>query len=434
MALWGVAALPLVLGACTSDPTNRLGSSMSDPEFSADLVPLVIDSVSDYTALTIFDENVPLTRSQTLYLGSEDGLASSMLANYDFGNVFTDAYPDTLFTAEKIKSVKFSLSMLNYYGEARRTEDGVVQMFYNIYLLDAPFDTTETLWPGDVPPHDPRDLNANFLEEHGKFPLIDLNETDFLDWLAGGEQLGFLIQADPEYSDPGLVGYASREMRYYSQLDDVAVGTVVAPNFVVEFEDVTIPSYLMRPFADTSTFDVVDGAPADPSAGLMLQTGMRSYPLLTFDYSAIPANAYVNRATLWVTCDSLVSFGNLESIVVAEMDPDLYTAPADSLTLAGFNTSVYTLSGQSSVDPTTLRHVSLDVTQAVQRAINNVYEGRRGLVLAAGEDIFPRYDLTITDPDFYVTRFMFFGTAADDSLRPRLQIAYSLIEELEVQP
>lgn len=50
--------------------------------------------------------------------------------------------------------------------------------------------------------------------------------------------------------------------------------------------------------------------------------------------------------------------------------------------------------------------------------------------MTAGEDFFPRYDLTTVDPDFYFTQFNFFGTAAPDSLRPHLRITYSGVDEL----
>jgi len=72
-----------------------------------------------------------------------------------------------------------------------------------------------------------------------------------------------------------------------------------------------------------------------------------------------------------------------------------------------------------------VRHLAFDVTTLVQRVVNDVYTDPRGLVLTAGEDVFPTYDLTTVDPDFYFTEFRFFGTAAADSLRPRLEITYS---------
>jgi len=79
------------------------------------------------------------------------------------------------------------------------------------------------------------------------------------------------------------------------------------------------------------------------------------------------------------------------------------------------------------LEPATDRDIRFNVTQAVQRLANGVYEGERALVITAGEDFAPLYDQGTIDPEFYYSQFNFMGFAAPDTLdRPHLEITYSL--------
>lgn len=434
------AGLGAWLAGCTSDLPNRVGAGLVDDELDQSLIQLLADDVTAYGALTVDDPALPLHRQQVLYLGGRNGTRSSILVNYDFGDIGDDAHPASLFTAGNIKSVKLSLTKLSHYSGLRRViEDGdttfvssgqPLDLYYEVRQLTAPFDSTLYAgYPGTVPPAGTTILNQDAVEPiQGSEPFLRLFEGDFLEWLDDGAVVGLMISLGAA-SDPGLVGFASRELQRYVELDDVAVGTVVAPNFVVEFEDNTIVNFLLAPVADTSTLHEVGAVPTDPAAGFMLRTGLRSYPALDFDFSALPGDALVNRAVLRLTNDKDLAFGNVEAIVVAEIDSLKLASPPAALTLSEFTTACYVITGQTSLDPTAARHLAFDVTTLVQRLVNDVYVGPRAIVLAAAEDAFGTYDLTATDPDFYFTEFRFFGTAAADSLRPRLEITYSRRDE-----
>ena len=428
------AGLGAWLGGCTSDLPNRVGAGLVDDDLDQSLVELLADDVTAYGAVTVTDEDVPVHRQQVLYLGGRNGTSSRILANYDFGNIGDDDHPAELFTAGNIKAVKLSLTKLSHYSGLRRViEDGdttfvasgqPLDLYYEVRQLTAPFDSTlYTGYPGAVPPAGTTILNQDAVEPvQGSEPFLRMFEGDFLEWLESGAVVGLVISLG-DASDDGVVGFASRELLRYTELDDVTVGTVVAPNFVVEFEDNTIANFLLPPVADTSTFHEVGAVPADPAGGFVLRTCLRSYPALDFDFSALPDDVLVNRAVLRLANDASVAFGNTEALVVAEIDSLELASP--SLSLAELASATYSITGQTSLDPASVRHLAFDVTTLVQRLVNDVYEGPRALVLAAGEDAYPTYDLTSVDPDFYLTEFRFFGTAAADSLRPRLEITYS---------
>ena len=116
--------------------------------------------------------------------------------------------------------------------------------------------------------------------------------------------------------------------------------------------------------------------------------------------------------------------------MISEFNMDNFGTAADSLRLDDLDAATYRISGMTSLDPTFNEVMQFNVTQAVQRLVNSVYDNDRGLIMTAGEDIFPNYDLSRIDPDFYFTQFNFFGTSAEESLRPRLRITYSGVDEL----
>lgn len=424
LAALTLAALALT-GGCTSELPNEVGRDLDPDPIDVVLEPVLVDQVADFSALAVDDPEVPLNRQQVLYLGSQAGTSSSILVNFDFADIFTEEFPESLFTAEHVKTVKLSLTKLEFYavGDTADTDgtDKVVQLYYNIHQLAAPFDSTA--YPGPVPPYDGTELSRDPSVEHGAEPRIDLYEEDFLDWVASGQTVGLLIMTDLQ-SDPGLVGFGSRELAIFGELQDVAVGTVVAPNFAVEFEDGEF--FLLPPVADTSTFHEVATPPADPGEGFILRTGIRSYPALRFDFSAVPPDAYINRAVFCVSNDTLAGFGPLQSLVVCELDTARFVGPQGGLTLDELGDEVFVVTGMTSIDPTYNRDLRFDVTQAVQRIVNGVYTGTRGLVLTAGEDFAPTYDQGTVDPDFYFGQFQFYGLSAADSLRPRIEVTYSL--------
>jgi hypothetical protein len=365
-------------------------------------------------------------------MGSQRGVTSRILANFDFSDVYSDVYPESVFAQVNIKSVKLSLHKLAHYKGSEVTGQPVTH-YYRVRQMEAPFDSLDFGgYPNLIEDSDIQGLELS-AEPDSAYqdtePGVLMYPEDFRGWLSAGQTVGLIIEFRGD-SDPGLVGFGARELVRFSEIESAYVGTVVAPNFIVEFNDGNTPRLLLAPVADTSTFEAVPAAPADAAEGFLLRTCLRSYPAFDFDFSGLPDDVLINRAVLRLTNNQDLAFGNTEAIVVSELDSlKLVAAPAEPLPLADLDAATYAITGQTSLDPTAVRHLAFDVTTLVQRLVNDVYADPRGLVLTGGEDIFPTYDLSAVDPDFYFTEFHFFGTAAADSLRPRLEITYSRHED-----
>ena len=421
------AALALTLAGCSSELPNEVGADLATVEVDSVLVPLDVRALADYSALEVTDPGLPYSARQTLYLGAQAGTRSSILVNFDFDAYFDEDFPESLFTAENIRSVKLSLTKLSFYTEAADTATPVVRQFYRIYGLDAPFDSTA--YPGPVPAHDGRDLNADYGLEQGAEPLIPLFESDFLEWIATGGTRGFVIQAGAE-SDSGLVGYAARDLVRYAEIPPLARGTLAGPNLVVDFVDEDL-NHLIASVGDVSTFDQVAPPPADPLDHLLVRTHLRQYPALLFDLAKLPRDVYVNRAVLVLHNDTSRGFGTLQTLVVSELASTLFGDPYATLTLDELGAAVYPVTGTFANDPDFNVRFDFNVTASVQRLVNGAYTGTRGFVLTADEDFLPGYDSAATDPDFYFNEFRFHGFgAASDSLRPHLMITYSSVADL----
>ncbi|MBK8166566.1 MAG: hypothetical protein IPK64_11520 [bacterium] len=420
------------LAGCTSDLPNRVGSGLVDDELDQSLIQLLADDVTAYGALTVDDPAVPLHRQQVLYLGRQQGVRSRILVNYDFSDVYSDSFPASAFTAANIKSVKLGLVKLLHY-EGSEITGQPVELFYGLRQLSAPFDSTlfrVAAGAGAIPGVVAGELNVSpTVSITFAKPEIPLDEEVALGWFQGAQTLGFVIELN-DNSDEGLVGFSSSEFLRYSEVDSTLAGLFLPPKLIVEFEDrPESESFRLSPVADTSTFEDVPDAPADLSAGFVLRTCLRSYPVLDFDFSGLPSDALINRAVLRVACDTTLTFGHAESIVVAEIDSTVLASDGQTLTLAELATATSIITGQTSLYPSDVFQLAFDVTSAVQRIVNGVYDDPRAFVLAAGEDAYSTYDLTSVDPDFYFTEFRFHGTSAVDSLRPRLEITYSRRDE-----
>jgi hypothetical protein len=443
-ALLAALTLLVFLGSsgCTSDDPNVVGLSLVTDRIDTILVPLGVEEITQYSALKVVDPDVPVHRQEVLYIGERNGTRSgAMLANFDFNDIFSNEYPETLFTEENIKSIKFSLTKVNYYSSVRDTlstgkpED----LYYEIRTIAAPFDSTEYVdYPVDPVSGEGDPLNSDYLTPtNSSEPLLrfeDFFTRDFLEYIQNEEKVGFIVTLGAE-SDPGLVGFASRELDHFNELDPLRVGTIPAPNFVVEFQDNTIPNFLLAPYADTGTFEQVPEPPADTENGFLLRTCLRNYPTLLFDLSDLPPNAFINRALLTVTNDTTVAFGTLGAISVLEWDVTRFGDPYKTIELDELNDpsqrySFY-VTGQNSLDPTYHTTINFDVTQAILRVVNQVYTGTRGFILTAGEDFLPTGSFSSVSPDFYYREFRFMGSAAaDPEMRPQLKITYSLVDDL----
>ncbi|PID80596.1 hypothetical protein CSB20_06585 [bacterium DOLZORAL124_64_63] len=431
LALLGLLAAGLLaLAGCSSEDPNTVGLAQIETEFELVLEPLSLESITTYQPLPVKDEEVPFDQQELLYFGEQDGTASSVLLNFDFSHIYTEDHPESLWTLENIKSVKLLFILAEHY--ASNDSLNAIPKVYDFQRLTAPFD------PADFPGGDYEPTGSSALVNlelvAGRDVVLPVRKLDFFNWLNMGGEQGFVLQEGDVgglVSDPGLVGLASQENVHATQFPDETVLEDVRIRLLVEFEDeLDVEGYFLYPTADISTFHQIQPVPTDPADGFCVRTCLRNYPVLAFDFSALPTNAYVNRAVLAVVNDTTTSYGTLEAIVVSEFPLDALPASGDSITLDQIQDEAYTIGGMVNLDPFNNDVMEFNVTTAVHRVINQVYEGERGFLLTGGEDIFPGYDITSLDPDFYLTRFNFFGTSAADSLRPRLKISYSLVEDL----
>ena len=446
LTIWSLGCvLGLLAGGCSSDQANLVGAELVENPISDALETLTIYDLVSYSALGIEDRGQPVPDQEVLYLGHQvtggDSTSSVILVNYDFGDVYDETFTPEVLTSDNISSVKIQLLMLRHYATLQVDEakelnaEKVIPKYYELRQLDEPF--VEDDYPGPRPAND-RLVHWLLPTEHteGNTVFIPIDKENLLDWLASGEIMGMMIRewegVGSQTSSPGLLGLSSRDMKHaMSQIDDFNEDISLGPTIEVSLIEPQVTLFI-KPIADTSTFHNIAPAPTDPADGLMLRTCLRNYPVLRFDMSGLPANVFINRAILTVVKDATSSFGPAEAIVVSEFI-DAVQTPVDILSLVELESRVHQITGMTSLYPSDDLNtdLSFNVTTAIQRFVNGVYEGERGLVLSAGEDFFPNYDLTIVDPDFYFVRFNFFGTAADDDLRPRLEITYSIIDDFQ---
>lgn len=442
-----ISALTLLamlgVGGCTSDQPNVVGTALVTDQVDTVLFPLGAEDIISYAGIRVENPDILVHEQEVLYIGEQQGtISGSLLANFDFDIPFSSAFPESLFTEENIQSLKFSLTKLSFYSAQEDVEKGQpVDLYYQVQTLAEPFlEADYENYPVAEPPVGVGQfLNTDFNDANNSSePRLALDDINgFLSWITGKEKVGIIVTLGAA-SDSGLIGFASEELTHYSQLDDVAVGTIVAPNFEVTFREYVGENqvFLLGPYSDTSAFEQVPDPPADVDSGFLLRTGLRSYPALLFDLSALPPHAFINRALLSVTNDTTVAFGNLGAISVLEWDEVRFHPPYNPTTVSALNDPSqrysFHVTGQSSLDPTLNTTIQFDVTQAILRIINNVYTGTRGFILSAGENFLPEGAFTSVSPDFYYREFRFMGTAAADPLqRPQLKITYSVVSDLD---
>jgi len=437
LLVWMISLISLaggwLLSGCTSDLPSEVGTGLVGSEIDMVLEPLVLEDIEIYKDKNISEAELPLHEQEVLYLGSQQGNSSSILLNYDFGNIYSLGFPESAWTADNITSVRLRFLMLEYYGHLRPGEgdtgpDKVLAKYYDVFTLDNEFVPAD--YPGPIPPHGLVNMNVDYHLDDSEYLEIEISEPFFLSWVEAGITQG-LVVSEGESSVPGLVGYSSKEMSHpASALIDYDVGTKVAPVLAVKFAH-NDSTFFIEPWSDTSTFHELSQPPADIDDGFMMRTCLRKYPMIRFDFSTLPANAMINRAVLTVTNDTTRSFGNLQSMVVSEIGTEYVGVAGDTMPLVDLSGAVYQISGMVNLDPILNAHLEFNVTTAVQRIVNDVYEGDRAFIMTAGEDFFPSYDIDSLDPDFYFTQFSFFGSSAADSLRPKLKISYTQVDAIE---
>jgi len=442
------ALLVAIGGGCSSEDPNPLGADLVETVIDTTLRALTQDQVLDYGVLDITEQGAPLDETEVLYLGSNGTDASSILANYDFS--FLD-HPDSAYlrpylTAANITSVKIQIDMLVWYSPFHGVDvdtDYVAevkdwygaQKYYDVHQLVAPFDTLT--YPAPEPPFYSPLLNDVELEGNSGTIFLDCAEEPFAEWIAQRAKVGLIIR-EGSGSQPGLLGFASKEMVHAgSTLARLAAGTRVGPVLIFalatqpEAWPDTVTTLVVPPVADVSTWHELEARVTDPDEAVMVRTHLRSYPVVRFDLSQLPPNVRINRANLVVVNDTTRSLGHKSVLTCSELPQSFAPPGRTTVDLDDLGAEVYFLYGNGTWEPTHLtdHELEFNVTASIQRFVNTAYTGERGFLLAAGEYFFPGYN-SDPDPDFWFTKWVFFGAAADSARRPRLEISYTRLDEL----
>ena len=322
MACLWLILLALTAGGCSEEHYGIL--NCSGPIDTLVVYPRLefqqITVIGDTTATR--DHDPGMAGMESLYLGSDGGTSSDILVNFDFSDIFSEDYPESLFEESNIKSVKLSLHKLRPYYARSDSSSIPRDIYYLVTALGLPFEPKSyQMWPGNpVTPEGPI-LNYDFSEiNNSDEPLLRLYPEFLADWVQNRETVGVVINADAG-SDEGLVGFASRELTHFSELYALAVGTVVAPSLVVEFKDYIDSNQILiiPPVNDSSTFHEVASLPPELAH---VQTGLRSYPVLTYDLSQLSSDTCVLDMTFRLTAMDLDPLHLGHYLSLHHMNPD----------------------------------------------------------------------------------------------------------------
>lgn len=420
-------ALAAACGGCTSDPAGPVGADLpTGPGFEALLVPLRADTAASWGRVEVTEAVRPFSREEVLYLGRRDGEQSSIVARYDF-SAPVDTLPAGLdVSVGNIVAVRLRLYGLKFY------EGGPFRKYYEVWNLAAPLDTLA--YPGAEPERAGRVAGVEAIGWQVSLPVPP---SAFVAWYQAVAPNGIVITEGAALPDqePAIVGFASKENVHPASTlpDSLREGTVLGPVIQVEFADPPNTFIRWQPTADLSTLSSLRPLPNTPEAGFAVRTHRRSYPFLSFSLASLPAGAFIHRAELIVTKDTPQSYGPPESIVCCELPLSAVPDDVNSLELADLAARAKVITGFTSVVPDTLpARLNFNVTATLQRWVNGVFTEPVGFLLCAGEDFAENYDMASVDPEYYLSRFQFLGTAAADSLdRPYLKVRYSLPGRVE---
>jgi len=314
-------AAGLALGACSDEPYGSLYCP-----------PGARDTLVVYPRLDMQQVRVEIRGSrvsnepgmagmQSLYLGSEAGTSSDILVNFDLdkGSLASPTHPDSLFDEAHIRRVSLNLDRLRpYYSVADTTGTPTLGIIYLVQQLANPFSLNQyETWPGETPESEGPPLNTEFEVSHSWEPSIRLWVDSFLALVESNEgEIGMVISAAAG-SDPGLVGFASRDLTRFELIGPLPEGSNPAPTIVVEFEDGTIPNLLIPPVNDTSTFHQVAALPPDQ---VQVQSGLPSYSVLAFDIPPLPAGTCVTGLGFRLTPVNTSSLWAGECLVTTSLD------------------------------------------------------------------------------------------------------------------
>jgi len=440
-AALALAALAAGLGGgCTSEPASPTGSGLSgNLQFDTLLAPFEADTVKTFGELQVFNPAVPFSHDQVLYLGHPGDESASILARYNFATPLDSLPPGLAITAANIKSVRlrlFQLALIPAY---------TLQKLYRVYTLAQPLDSTQYVEPAfPFAPPTTDQLIASQYSAAGADVEIDLKHPDlFVQWYQQGTPNGIMItDADSTYDVGGGVkaplpigfsGYGSKENRFPASTiaGDLGAGTVVGPIIKVEFFDPPNTIIRWQALVDVTSFSSLLPLPPAPAQGLVLRTHLRAYPFLSFALDRLPRDAFINRAVLVVTNDpdTLQSYGPTVNIVCGEIPNEVLPRsgrPDSTFSLDSLATRIRIATGQTGLDPKTLRRLEFDVTLSIQRLVNGVYLRPFSFLLFSDEAFTGIFHTSGLDPDYELRRLHFLGTdAADPADRPHLMITYT---------
>ncbi|MEN8007931.1 MAG: hypothetical protein ABFS42_13010 [Candidatus Krumholzibacteriota bacterium] len=317
-----VLLLALSVGGCSEERYGIL--DCSGPIDTLAIYPRMefqqIAVVGDTTATS--DHDPGMAGMESLYLGSDGGTGSDILVNFDFSDIFSEDFPETQFTVDNIRSVKLSLHRLNPYLARFESSSIPGDIFYLVKTLDQPFDASSyRMWPGNAASLEGPVINSDFSESNNSDePLLRLYPEDLVDWVQNRDTVGMVIHA-ADGSDGGLVGFASRELTHFSEVPALAVGTILAPSLVVEFNDYTDFNRIMiiPPVHDSSTFHSIASLPPELAHA---QTGLRSYPVLTYDLSELSNDTCVLDMTFRLAASELGALHEFHHMSLLQVYPD----------------------------------------------------------------------------------------------------------------
>lgn len=430
-----VLALTILIG-CTSDTLGPVGTSLPiDMELNPVLTDLIVE-IQEYGGLVVTDDENSFEASEVLYLGGGPDQASSIVARYDFSTLidtfatFTDGSGDSIeISVGWIESVTLRLFLLNAYEDPATTSEKV-EKHYRVYELSDTLVASE--YPrSDEPIFDPSPLA--FSDEVTNAVWIELPKSNLVDWTLNG-QTGIIIRDEDSVSDK-LIGYASKELDHFLEIELEDENTLVGPTITVSFAaELDHLPMTFQPIIDTSTLHGIPDSFADAADGLLLRTHSRRYPYFSFNVDFPDSARMINRAVLRVAIDTLTSFGPLTEIVLATI-PTTLVSGRDSLTIQEIEASAVVITGNTSIDvklpntavgdpPEISPWLGFDITAVIQRQANGLLADEPlSFLLSSGEDFFTGYSAS-WDPDFYMTVMNLFGTGHPD-FQPYLEITYT---------
>jgi hypothetical protein len=407
-------AVALTMGAC------------SEEQYGSLYCPGPVDTLVVYPSpeihqLTVIGDESGMSGMESLYLGSSGATRSDILLEYDFGSILGNypEYPDSLFELANIRSVRLVMHRLRPFPEVTDSLSGP-GIIYHVQLLDNGFSTEDYIVPpGPAPSLTGRILNQDFSEpNYFDEPYLRLYKDDVADWIRNGDKVSMVVTAAAG-SDTGLVGYASLELDTYSLLPPLGVGSIPAPSIWIRFYDHD-SHFGLPPINDTSTFDQVATLPAGFGN---LQTGIRSYPVFTFEIPPLPEGSCatvgmgikVNSQMMdpmWE--ESFLFLSHVEAMAFEAMDnPVLAETLQDALQrqFGGFPDS-------TGNDGTTYFQSS------DWRPYPQYPPGIMNLMLNYPDRSLGQYGFSFGHPDIYFSQSSFFGPGAAPEFRPTLLIIH----------